>query len=82
MPTSKAGARSQVLTITPLAVNSATAAAMLGQISETTFFEKVSRGELPKPRKIGQRSVWLVAELEAAANNLPISDDKPQPSKR
>lgn len=70
------------LHIQPIAVDAVTAAAMLGQISETTFWERVSRGELPKPRKIGRRSLWLVEELHAAARALPISDDRPLPKTR
>jgi predicted DNA-binding transcriptional regulator AlpA len=64
-----------------LSVNSATAAAMF-EVSETTFFEWVRRGLLPKARKIGSRSVWLVAELQAAADALPVSDDTPLPKQR
>ena len=68
-----------MLNITPIAVDSDTAAAMLGGIGRSTFLAKVSRGELPKPRKIGARSLWLVEELLDAARALPVSDDTPLP---
>lgn len=63
----------------PIAVDSDTAAAMLGQIGRTTFLTRVSRGELPLPRKIGSRSMWLVEELVEAARALPVSDSTPAP---
>lgn len=67
------------LLLTPIAVDAPTAAAMLGQIGESTFLERVSRGELPRPRKLGRRSMWLVEDLLAAARDLPVSDDRPAP---
>lgn len=67
------------ITFQPIAVDSETAAAMLGQIGRSTFLERVSRGELPKPRKIGARSMWLVEELQEAVRNLPVSDSLPLP---
>ena len=67
------------LTITPIAVDAPTAAEMLGQLGESTFLERVSRGELPRPRKLGRRSMWLVEDLLAAARALPVSDDTPAP---
>lgn len=67
------------LTPQPIAVDVEMAAAMLGGIGRSTFLERVSRGELPKPRKIGSRSMWLVEELQAAARGLPISDPRPLP---
>ena len=70
-----------VLTPQPLAVGVETAAAMF-DISRSTFLERVSRGELPKPRKIGARSTWLIEELQAAARALPVSDERPLPSSR
>jgi predicted DNA-binding transcriptional regulator AlpA len=66
------------LVVQPIAVDSDTAAAMLGGISRSTFLERVSRGTLPRPRKIGARSVWLVEELIAAARALPLADDLPK----
>jgi len=62
----------------PIAVDVETAAAMFG-IGRSTFLERVSRGDLPKPRKIGARSTWLVEELQAAARELPVSDERPLP---
>jgi predicted DNA-binding transcriptional regulator AlpA len=57
--------------IAPIAVDVETAAAMLGGIGRSTLLGHVSRGDLPKPRKIGARSVWLVEELVASARSLP-----------
>ena len=70
------------LSITPIAVDAETAALMLGGISRSTFLERVSRGDLPKPRKIGARSVWLIEELQAAGRALPVSDERPAPRTR
>lgn len=61
----------------PIAVDSDTAAAMLGGIGRSTFLQWVSRGVLPRPRKLGNRSMWLVSELTEAAASLPAYDDKP-----
>lgn len=61
----------------PIAVDSDTAAAMLGGIGRSTFLQWVSRGLLPRPRKLGNRSMWLVSELNEAAAKLPAYDDKP-----
>lgn len=61
----------------PIAVDAAAAAQMMGGIGRSTFLDRVSRGELPRPRKIGSRSVWLVEELIVAARGLPVADDRP-----
>jgi predicted DNA-binding transcriptional regulator AlpA len=61
------------LRIEPISVGRDHAAAMLG-IGLSTFAAHVSRGTLPKPRQIGGRAVWLVEELRAAANALPVSE--------
>lgn len=63
----------------PIAVDADTAAAMLS-IGRSTFLARVSRGMMPRPRKIGHRSAWLVEELTEAARNLPVSDSTPDPS--
>jgi len=65
--------------IPPIAVDAKTAAALLS-VGRSTFLERVSRGELPRPRKLGARSVWLVEELQAAAQALPLADDRPLPA--
>lgn len=67
------------LNVLPITVDAETAAAMMGNLGRSTFLERVSRGELPKPRKIGSRSMWLVEELLEAARNLPVSDSRPLP---
>lgn len=69
------------IAIAPLAVDAETAAAMFS-IARSTFLERVSRGDMPRPRKIGTRSAWLVEELQAAARALPVSDERPAPSNR
>jgi len=67
-----------MVAIEPLAVDVKMAAAIFS-ISRSTFLERVSRGDLPKPRKLGARSVWLVEELRQAARELPLADDRPAP---
>ena len=66
------------ISIEALAVNVETAAAMFS-VARSTFLERVRLGDLPKPRKIGARSVWLVEELRQAARELPLADDRPAP---
>lgn len=61
------------LRIEPISVGRDNAAAMLG-IATSTFEAHVSRGNLPKPRQLGGRAVWLVAELRQAAESLPVSE--------
>lgn len=70
------------LTITPIAVDAPTAAEMLGQMAKSTFLARVARGELPRPRRLGGRSMWLVEDLLAAARALPVSDDTPAPKRQ
>lgn len=68
-----------VITVVPIALDVETSAAMLG-IGRSTFLERVSRGVLPRPRKLGTRSVWLVEELQEAVRGLPVGDiPPPQP---
>lgn len=64
----------------PIAVDSDTAAAMLGGIGQSTFLQWVSRGVLPRPRKLGARSMWLVSELAEAALRLPTEDGLAPPT--
>lgn len=66
-----------IVQIAPIAVDCETAAAMLGGIGRSTFLQWVSRGLLPRPRKLGNRSMWLVSELNEAAAKLPAYDDTP-----
>lgn len=69
-----------IVAMMPIAVDSTTAASLMGGIGESTFLERVSRGELPRPRKIGRRSVWLVSELMAAAQALPLIEQPKTPT--
>ena len=66
------------LRIEPISVGRDHAAAMLG-IGLSHFATHVTRGTLPMPRQIGGRAVWLVEELRAAANALPVSELLPPP---
>ena len=45
------------LHIQPIAVDDKTAAEMLGGIARSTFLERVRDGTLPKPRRLGGRSM-------------------------
>jgi predicted DNA-binding transcriptional regulator AlpA len=66
----------------PLALRRKEAAAALG-MSVSLFEREVTRGRLPKPRKLADRSTaWLYEELKAAANALPISDIQPGPGRK
>ena len=67
------------LTITPILVDRHVAAAMMGDLAINTFETRVREGVLPKPRRIGNRVGWLVSELTAAAESLPVSDILPPP---
>ena len=60
----------------PIAVDRVSAALSLS-IGLSTFEARVSRGDLPKPRQLGGRAVWLVDELRAAAQALPVSEMLP-----
>ena len=57
-----------------------TAAAFSLSIALSTFEARVARGDLPKPRQLGGRAVWLVDELRAAAAALPVSTMLPPSS--
>ena len=65
-----------MIRIEPIAVDRASAALLLG-IGISTLEMHVSRGTLPKPRQLGGRAVWLVDELRATAQALPVSDMLP-----
>lgn len=45
-------------------------AALLG-ISRSSVYVLVADGHLPRPRKLGRRSVWLRSEVERALEKLP-----------
>ena len=63
----------------PIAVEREAAAAVCG-LGRSTFVGHVARGLLPKPRQIGGRVVWLVAELRDAMHALPESTLLPPPA--
>jgi len=48
----------------------------------TAFSAAVQAKILPQPRRINGRSVWVVAELQAALMRLPVSDLLPPPMGR
>ena len=70
-----------IIRIEPITVGRDDAAVLLG-IGCSTFEAHVARGTLPKPRQLGGRAVWLVSELRAAAEALPISEQLPPPPRR
>ncbi len=73
--------RTLVIHAAPIALRRVEAAAALG-MSVSLFEREVTRGRLPKPRKLADRSTgWLYDELKAAANALPISDIQPGPGR-
>ena len=49
--------------------------ATYGGCGTTSFDEMVADGRMPKPRKIGTRSIWLRPELDASADNLPVAGE-------
>ncbi|WP_271025565.1 hypothetical protein [Rhizobium sp. RCAM05973] len=54
----------------PLGINREQAAALVG-IGATLFDKAVEAGAMPKPRVIGERSIYDVAELIEAFRKLP-----------
>lgn len=36
---------------------------LCGNLSRGAFYNAISRGDLPRPKKIGNRSIWLKSEL-------------------
>lgn len=70
----------QIQTIEPAAVDRAGAANYVG-LSLTSFEKAVREGRAPAPRMIGpRRVVWLVRELRAWLDSLPISELLPPPN--
>lgn len=57
-------------TISAICVSKSSAAAMLN-LSPGKFSELVEAGGMPKPRCVGSRRLWLVAELYTCAAALP-----------
>lgn len=52
-------------------LSEAEAAVYIG-IGATKFREMVEAGQMPRPRKIGDRRVWDVIEIDAAFAALPV----------
>jgi predicted DNA-binding transcriptional regulator AlpA len=70
-----------IITIAPLAVDRETAAAICG-VGASVFQAQVQQGGLPRARKINGRAVWLVSDLHAALQALPVADHLPPPAKK
>jgi predicted DNA-binding transcriptional regulator AlpA len=49
-------------------------AAMYCGISSSTFDKLVGENRMPKPRRIGERKIWDVRELDIAFDALPHED--------
>lgn len=58
-----------------ICVSKSSAAAMLN-LSPGKFSELVLSGEMPKPRCVGTRRLWLVNELYSCAAALPSQDEE------
>lgn len=66
--------KAPIVFVAPAVLARANAAAFLS-ISESMLIDLVAKGQAPKPRKISAgRSGWLVKELQAWADGLPVSD--------
>jgi len=68
----------QLLHLPPFAIGRETAAAACG-VAVSTFELRVAKGDLPKPRQLGGRAVWIPEELRAAIHALPVSELLPPP---
>jgi predicted DNA-binding transcriptional regulator AlpA len=66
--------------ITPVVLNLRQAAAYCN-VAVNSFYKLVEAGRLPRGRPLlGQRSVWLIADLDAALAALPRAGDAPEPA--
>jgi prophage regulatory protein len=46
-------------------------------LSRSTLYEKMARGEFPKPKKLGRRAVgWLRSDIAEWFNGLPSAHGK------
>ena len=63
----------QIITTPPLSVRADAGALLLG-IGEAMFWKLVSQGILPRPKKLGQASIWLVDDLRGCLHNLPTDE--------
>jgi hypothetical protein len=61
-------------TLAPRLVGREAAAAYLS-VCPNKFDQMVRDGRMPRPRRIDARKVWLVPELDGAADNLPVDDE-------
>ncbi len=64
-----------------IAVSESTAAELL-EIGESTFRRLKAKGILPQPRRIGGSARYLVSELVAAVEAMPVSDLPGPPTRR
>jgi hypothetical protein len=60
-------------------LSEADACAYVGNIGSTKFQQLIAAGQMPRPRLIGTRRVWAVAELDAAFDSLPVEGAAPIP---
>ncbi len=61
-------------TLAPRLIPREAAAAYIA-VSPNKFDELVRDGRMPRPRRIDARKVWLVPELDGAADNLPVDGE-------
>lgn len=64
------------LTVPQLGVDREVAARMVG-VGASLFQNMVADGRMPRPKAAGNRSIWLVTELQAALEALPESNHLP-----
>ena len=59
----------------PFTLNRVEAADYVG-VSPNIFDAMVKKGDMPRPRAVGARRLWIRDELERAARELPCNDDR------
>lgn len=75
-------AKPSIMQIEPAILRKPQAALFMG-VGETLFAAQVARKKYPASRALGDGTAgWLVAELRACANALPLSDFKPAPGRK
>lgn len=47
-------------------------------VSPTTFDKMIERGEMPSPKRVGNRKIWDVRALDLAFDALPGEDAAPE----
>lgn len=43
-------------------------------IKRTALYDRIAKGHFPRPRKIGNRSVWLADEIRNWLNEQPVAE--------